>query len=67
MTRIMKEINLDFRAKAFIIVKKTFYPKKILNPMKLHTTYLRTKQISIRNSEWQKYYWEIGKLKNIIQ
>ena len=32
MTRIMKEIKLDFWARAFTIIKKTFYQKKTSTP-----------------------------------
>ena len=36
LTRIMREVNLEFRARAFVLTKKTFYPKKNTNPMELH-------------------------------
>ena len=74
-----KEIKLDFWAKLFTIIRKTFYPKKTTNPMELHISeeksHLRTmKQIilptkltSIRNPEWQTFSWDIRKLKNILQ
>ena len=75
----MKEVNLEFWAKAFVIVKKTFFPKKPLNPMELHISeekpnyrtlkqiLIPTKQLSIRNPVWQRYSWDLRKLKNIIQ
>ena len=78
MAKIMKEIKLDFWAKALTIIRKTFCPKKNSNPMEFYISeeksYLRTmkqiilpsKQISIRNPEWQTYSWDIGKLKNTI-
>ena len=77
MTKIMGEVNLEFWARAFVLTKKTFYPKKNTNPMELYISeekpnsrtlkqiLIPTTQISIRNPIWHHYSWDIRKLKKL--